>query len=175
MDLIKSACITLGMASLASCLAHDSAFTFLDADEPDSKIDRLAFTPEGDLWAMVETPRAERNDSLFRLRYWDGRTWNTPAPDVSTLGSVFSASFFGGSDRDAWLAVMPNRRLEGQGRLFKLGKGRIEAADTFWKVSPGRDSEIYVARDGRVFNWGESFLSCRQTTAFGRGPKPPCH
>jgi hypothetical protein len=30
-------------------------------------------------------------------------------------------------------------------------------------VSPGRDSEIYVARDGRVFNWGESFLACRQT------------
>ena len=163
MNLTKRISLVLCTAGLISGPAFGGALTFLNASGTDSRIDRLALTPDGTPWAVVEMPGAERGYSLFRLRYWDGREWKAPVPDVGTLGSVFSASFFGGSDRDVWLALMPDRRLEGEGRLLKLGKGRIEAADTFRKVSPGRDSEIYVARDGRVFNWGESFLACRLT------------
>ena len=152
-----------GIVCLMSALVSGAAITFIDADTEKGRIDRLVVTPEGTPWVLVETPRVEQNYSAFRLLCWDGQALRAPVPEVRLVGAVYSASFFGGSDRDAWLAFMPDRALSGQGRLLKLGKGTIEASDSFRKASAGRDSEIYVARDGRVFNWGESFLACRQT------------
>lgn len=160
---MKSVCHLVGVVCLMPVCAFGNAFTFIDADTENSRINRLIITPEGTPWVLVETPRVRQNYSAFRLMYWDGHTLKSPLPEVQTIGAVCSASFFGGSERNAWLALMPDPKSEGQGRLLKLGKGRIEASDTFRRGSSGRDSEIYVARDGRVFNWGESFLACRQT------------
>lgn len=83
--------------------------------------------------------------------------------EISVTGAYFTAAFFGGGDREAWAALRSPRDGGATGQLLKLGTGLIEASDTYRNQSAGRESPLYVARDGRVFNWGDSFLSCRQT------------
>lgn len=163
MNITRTLMNSLFLSGMTPCFLFGGALTFFSNPADDYRANRLVLTQSGTPWVVFKTPSDMPGYSLLRLRYWDGQAWKAPEPEINATGMTYSASFFGGSDRDAWLALMPDPQGSGQGTLLKLGEGRIEATDTFHKWSPARDSEIYVARDGRVFNWGESFLACRQT------------
>lgn len=176
----------------AVCARSDAgeALQVIEADLPDTRVARLVLTPAGTPWVFLETPTDQRNRYVYRLRC-ERETPPQPCAMVPervcdrlrgdrvmpthrigpktglpltycVTGTTFSVSFCGGADRDAWALL----EMAGQEekRLLKLGDGGIEEVDTCRAHIRGMQTSVYVARDGRVLNWGESYLAVRSTT-----------
>lgn len=90
--------------------------------------------------------------------------------DVCVTDATFTVRFVGGGDRAAWAIVRPYSGGEGQGYLIKLGDNGAGISETVpmphW--STALPAPFYVARDGRVFHWGSSFLAVRGTNGVWR-------
>ena len=188
------------------CGDAGAALKVIEAKVPDSRIVRLALTPAGTPWVVLETPTDQRNIYAYRLTRAESATLTPTVPQETGVkttpennlfssclsscrplggergtaallgeakvrimphtycvtGTSFSVSLCGGADRDAW-AVMA---LEGseEKRLLKLGDGGIDVVETCRAHIKGTQTSVYVARDGRVLNWGESFLAVRSVT-----------
>ena len=90
--------------------------------------------------------------------------------DVCVTDATFTVRFVGGGDRDAWAIVRPYSGVEGQGYLIQLGTHGTGICETVpmphWATE--LPAPLYVARDGRVFHWGSSFLAVRGTNGVWR-------
>ncbi len=162
-DYGKWRCAILGLLGLVAGVAYGKAFTFMDDEATNGQIRRLVLTPEGMPWVVSENTYTNwRGCAVYHLLYWDGSQFMSPTPAVSVTGTTFSVACFGGADRSAWLTLPPKTGQSDQGTLLKLGWGKVDEKDTFRYTLPNREPQIYVARDGRLFNWGESFLSQRK-------------
>lgn len=100
---------------------------------------------EGDvLWVTAGTT----------IAYWDGRHFRGPQ-NVEFVSGCYFTRFYGGPNRGLYSV-----RNGSQGaKVFRLSDGRaIYVADIHCKVSIN-PPPFYVARSGKLFNWGKQFLA----------------
>jgi hypothetical protein len=100
---------------------------------------------EGDvLWVTAGTT----------IGYWDGKQFRLPENVEFVSGSYFTW-FCGGPDRGLY-SVRKSNRLP---QVFRLSDGRaIYVADVHYEPSAD-PPPFYVARSGKLFNWGKDFLA----------------
>ncbi|PQO44921.1 hypothetical protein, partial [Blastopirellula marina] len=90
------------------------------------------------------------------VQYFDGREF--VALDKGRLsGEQFVTGLYGGPERGVYLTQRGDK--DQLGKIFRLEDGQCEEVTTFYYESWHDPPGIYVSQDGRLFNWGPTYLA----------------
>lgn len=149
--------IVLYLLVLSNLPELADAFDRFGCEDPEYRVVKLAINKAGTPWVLARKVLSDIHHNYdYRLLYYKDQQLIPCTPPISFNGSIGTCNLYGGRDRDAWLAY---RRGEQNGCLINLGTDKTERQITFISDSRDREPEIYVAKDGRVINWGASFLA----------------
>jgi hypothetical protein len=124
----------------------------------------------GTLWVMTNTAPNIWSEPIRKLFWWDGTKWEA-AKDADEAEGEFFHSLFGGGKRGLYAVHWrrgPDGEKAGPARICELVGGKVRLVTEFaqkpWLEAPVvigaalPPSGLYVANDGRLFAYGDSFL-----------------
>lgn len=90
------------------------------------------------------------------VQYFDGKQFVALDKNKVSSGS-YTTQLVGGPDRGLYL-TQPGEE-EHLGYVFRLNAGQCEEVTSFYYDAGHYAPGFYVSQDGRLFNWGETFLA----------------
>lgn len=90
------------------------------------------------------------------VQYFDGKQFVALDSEVVRSGS-YTSGLYGGPDRGVFLTQTSKNPQEGI--VYRLRDGNCEEITTFFYEVGHEKPSVYVSKNGRIFNWGTTFLA----------------